>query len=354
MDQLEQWFPNYDRDLERMQRFWAGEGRYVITVQTSQYNYRQTFDDSKMVDWASRGLYAQSRLPGLNLPSFFTDLGTISTAKYWGGHWHAPEGDRRIYIDPVAQTLDEALAIKPRPVDDPEMDFAHGLHLYRQILKNLNTDLLWMRTPDMQGPLTTAGLVMNQENLLIALHEDKAKVHQLLDAITQHLIALFQYLQRETNNKLCGNIWPNTFFPSSMGMSYTEDLMPLLSPQSFKEFGLPRMRELAAATGGLHIHCCGVWGRHVRNLADANLPIKAVEFHFPETKIEELEPLADQAVIVPYILLEKTDRFQTVTEYYRYLLEQWGSKFRFWFACAEDTPEFLSFAETFGNNISAG
>ncbi len=257
MEQLKQWFPNYERDLAHMRRFWAGEGRYVISIQTTQDNYRQTFDDSKMVDWASQNLSEQSKLPGLNLPSYFTDLGTISTAKYWGGIWHEPQEERRIYIDPVAQTLDEALAIRPHPVDDPEMDFAHGLRLYRQVLQNLNTDLLWMRTPDMQGPLTTAGLVMKRENLLVALHEDQVKVHQLLDAVTQHLIALFHYLQRETNNKLCGNIWPYTFFPSDMGISYTEDLMPLLSPKSFKEFGLPRMRELAAATGGLHIHCCG-------------------------------------------------------------------------------------------------
>ncbi len=348
MDQLQLWFPNDTRDLERVRRFWAGEGRYMVSVQTSQHDYRQVFDDSVMLQRAGPNLQAQSRLPGLNLPAFTCDLGTISTAKYWGGRWHEPEGERRIYIEPVAQTLDEALAICPRPADDPEMDFARGLRLYRQVVQSLDTNRLWMRTPDMQGPLTTAGLIMNQENLLMALHDDKAKVHALLDIITQQLIALFEFLRRETRGRLCGNLWPFTFFPSDLGMSYTEDFMPLLSPKLYKEFALPRMRELSAAVGGLHIHCCGVWGRHARTLAEANLPIRAVEFHYPETKIEELEPLADQAVIVPYILLNKADQFQSVTAYYRYLLDQWGNKFRFWFACAEDTAEFCTFAETYG------
>jgi hypothetical protein len=345
MDQLQLWYPNYPRDLERVRRFWAGEGRCLVSVTTAQHNYRQIFDDSEMMRRAVLNLEVQAQLPGVNLPFFCADLGTISTAKYWGGRWREPEGERKIFIDPAVQTLDEALSIQPRPADDPDMDFAHGLRLYHQVCARLETSWLWLRSPDMQGPLTTAGLMMNQENLLMAMVTDKNKVHRLLDKITRHLIEIFLFLRRETGGQLCGNLWPFSFFPADLGLSYTEDLMPLLSPTMYREFGLPYMRMLAEASGGLLIHCCGDWGRHARNLADANLPIRAVEFHYPFTKIEELRPLADQAVIIPYIVLEKTDRFASISAYYRYLLENFGNEFRFWFACAEDTPELVNFAK---------
>jgi len=46
--------------------------------------------------------------------------------------------------------------------------------------------------------------------------------------------------------------------------------------------------------------------------------------------------------MVPYLLLDKMDRCQTVTDIDGYFLEQVGSRFYFWFACAEDEPKFLS------------
>jgi hypothetical protein len=56
--------------------------------------------------------------------------------------------------------------------------------------------------------------------------------------------------------------------------------------------------------------------------------------------------------MVPYLLLDKMDRCQTVTDIDGYFLEQVGSRFYFWFACADDAPEFRIFAETYGNSLS--
>jgi hypothetical protein len=39
---------------------------------------------------------------------------------------------------------------------------------------------------------------------------------------------------------------------------------------------------------------------------------------------------------------------QDATQYYRYLLEKYAHKFRFWFACAEDDEDSHSFAWLYG------
>jgi hypothetical protein len=344
IDRLRQWYPQYDQRLEKIRRFWSGEGQHIATVFAGVHEYRQSFDDETMLREAPLHLQAQADLPGTNLPSFFPDWGTITTAKYWGGVPRFDSTGGNIYIDPAAQTLDDALALRPRPVDDPELDAAHALRLYRQLRQVLQTDALWLRSPDMQGPLNTAGLVVNQEHLMMAMHTDPAKAHAFLERVTEFLIEYNRYLRRESGERLCGNIWPYTFLPSDLGAAFTEDLMPLVSARTYREFGIPTLRRLGSELGGLHIHCCGAWGRHARTLDEADLPLLAMEFHHPDTTIEELAPLAGRVVLIPYVLLHKTDEFHTTVQYYRHLLDRYGQRHRFWFACTEDSDEMAAFA----------
>jgi len=354
MDQIKEWFTDYEKDLERVRRFWRGEGRYLISLTTGQEYYRQIFDDAEILRKAPKHLEIQASLSGTNLPSFFADFGTVSTAKYWGGQTHFDSTGGNIFIDPVAQTLDEALKLKPLPVNHPEMDAAHGLRLYKQVCQTLSTESLWFRSPDMQGTLNTAGLIMNQEQMLVDMFSEKAKVHAFLDRVSDFLIEYAVFLRKETadknypGGKVCGNLWPYSFIPDALGVSFTEDLMPLLSPKMYKEFGLPYLKKIQAALGGLHIHCCGDWGRHARTLHEAGLNLIAMEFHHPVTRLEELECLADQTVFIPGILLYRQVQFQNTADYYRFLIEKSPANCRFWFACTEETPEMLAFVEEYG------
>ena len=65
--------------------------------------------------------------------------------------------------------------------------------------------------------------------------------------------------------------------------------MPLLGPEEYKEFGIPYLEKLSRAFGSVHIHCCGEWGRHAANLKKSSAKIRAMEFHYPFTKLEEIE-----------------------------------------------------------------
>ncbi len=90
-------------------------------------------------------------------------------------------------------------------------------------------------------------------------------------------------------------------------------------------------------------------GRHAENLRESGLDIKAVEFHYPLSTIEELACLADETVFVPYILLDQQDEFQSVAEYYRYLVQKTDPSYRFWFACPDDSPSTLAFVSEYGD-----
>lgn len=350
MDQIVKWFgeETLEQRHARVRRFWQGEERYIVSVNSTEAAYRQNPDEEQMLELAPQHLRALSELPGCNLPAFFADFGPISTARYWGGKVRRDEESENIYIEPIVDSVEEALQIERSPVDDPQMDAARAVRLYRRLCERLDTDQLWLRMPDIQGPLNTAGLIVNQTQMLMAAHTEPERVRRFLDEITEFLIEYVRYCAEGTDGKVCGFIWPYTFFPVDLGISLTEDLMPLLSPEMYRELGLPCLERLVEEFDGLHIHCCGDWGRHAPTLAESGLPVRAVEFHYPFTAIEELESLAPDTVFVPYLALDQQEEFDTVTGYYQHLLETTGEDYRYWFAFAEDNQEAVEFARRHG------
>ncbi len=351
MDRIADWFGAdvLDERLDRIRRFWGGEGRYLVTVQSTTASYRQCFDDETIVARALENLEHQATLPGVNLPTFFPDFGTVSTAKHWGGEPHFDSTGGNLFVEPVAQTAEEALAIEPRPVDDPDLDTARALRLYRTLCDRLETDRLWLRTPDFQGTLNTAGLVMNQEELFMAMATDPDAVHAFLDRVNAFLIAFADHCKRETDGRVIGSIWPYTLLPADLGMSFTEDLMPLLSADMFGEFGIPQVERFSRAFGGVHIHCCGQWAHQVANLAGADANVRAVEFHHPFTTLEAVAPLAGRSVFVPYYNADADGHaFPGLGAFYEHLLATAGPDARFWFAFPEDNADALAFVERHG------
>jgi hypothetical protein len=351
MDKISEWFGSgvCEQQLQRVRNFWAGAERHVASINTSKHYYRQVHDQEEMLRLAVMNLEAQARLPGLNLPAFCYDTGTVSTAKYWGGRFEQEPTTGNEFIHPVAQTVEEALALPPPlPVDHPDMDAAAALRHWRRLGEVLETDKLWLRTCDFQGPFNTAGLIMNQEELLMAMYADPDAVRLLLERVTNHLIAFGRYFINQTGSRVCGSVWPYTFLPSDLGVSFTEDLMPLMSAELYREFAAPYLRRLSTEFGGLHIHCCGQWGRHAETLRNSGACIRAVEFHYPFTKIEEIACLAPDTVFVPCIALEQQSDFSDTAAYFEHLLRTTPENCRFWFFFPVESPEAEAFARRHG------
>jgi hypothetical protein len=349
MDSLQSLFPPElcQARLEQIERFWQGQGRYRISVYPETHQYRQEFDLDFMFTEAPQHVAALGGSSGNALPELWADWGTISLPKYWGGEVHPPRDGGKIYIHPRAQTIDEALALVPAAVDDPTQDAARAVAFFQGMRQRFPGVDFWLHTPDMQGVLNTAGLIMNQEALFVAMVEEPEKVHRFLQRVTDFWIEVANYLRRGTGERVCGNLWPYIFFPQHLGAMLTEDLMPLLSRRTFERFGIPYLKQINDAFGGVMVHCCGVYAHQVPALQKAGLALRAIEYQYPYTSLEQLAPLAAETVIVPGIVLDKQDRFRSIGEYYRYLLEETGSEWRFWFACG-DSPDQVDFARQYG------
>jgi len=350
MDRLSQWWDDtrYAARLAQADAFWQGHGKYVASLTVWDPPYWKSTDTPAWLDELEVHLKKQAALPGLNLPWIRPVFNAMSTPGYWGGKLIIEPITGAHHLAPAVANLDEALRLEPLPFDHPDMDAARALRLYRQACEHLQTDKLWLRTPDFQGPLNTAGEVVQQEEFLIAMHTEPDKVHAFLDRVCDHLIAYVQYLIRETDGRICGNVWPYSFVPPQFGVSLTEDLMPLLSESMYGQFAIPVLRKINRALGPLHIHCCGQWAQHVQTFVDSDLQIAAVEYHHPYTTFEQIAPLGEQAVLIPYIDRLDDSGFTCAADYYRHLLDHTDARYRFWFTCSDDNePSITEFVERY-------
>lgn len=323
----------------KLRRFWAGEGpRAVLMINNGVYAYRQIDDDERMVENAVLQILTSAELSEDYLPWFGPDFGTISTALAWGGEVIHPEGGC-VFIKPVIHTPEDVYRLQP--ADPAGGHVARAIALAQRVKARLGSAHIWCRTVDMQGPLSTAGLLWEQEDFFCSMLTDPGAVHHLLDRVTTHLIGMYRAMQQGMG-PLCGMIWPYHWLPDDLGVVFTEDLMPLLSPELYREFGLPYMKRLADTFGGAFIHCCGEFEQHLPALAASGANILGFDYAEPCTRTEALyEAFGPKLVYNVGIDPQGEARWGSAANFLHYLHKVAPADMRFTFCFDtdwEDTP----------------
>lgn len=111
---------------------------------------------------------------------------------------------------------------------------------------------------DLQSPLGVAELMWD-ESFYMALIEDPAAVHALLNKITDFIIAFIREYQRIAGERLMPVSWP-PIWASGRGTMIADDTMSLVSPAMHAEFSLPYLNRIADACGPIFYHSC-TWRR---------------------------------------------------------------------------------------------
>lgn len=269
----------------KLRRFWAGDGpRAVLTINNGAYPIRQLEDDDLTVENGVMQILTSAELSDDYLPWFGPDFGTISTAIYWGGEIIHPDGGC-VFIKPVIHSPDDVDRIMPS--DPAGCHVARAIALAKRVKERLGTEHIWTRAIDMQGPLSTAALLWEQEDFFCSMMTDPEAVHRLLERVTNQIIGMYRAM-RQGMGPMCGMVWPYLWFPDDLGVVFTEDLMPLMSPVLYKEFGLPYMKRLADEFGGAFIHCCGEFEQHLPALVESGANIRGFDYAEPCTRTEAI------------------------------------------------------------------
>ena len=342
---------DWNRNLQRIHDFWNGQTEARALLSVSDYGHRDPHGRQD-IDKIVSGILNTPLCPGVNLPAYCPDFGTVSTAEYWGGI--KTFAGNHVHVEPVARTVAEALEIVPRPAT--ELDAGAAVAIFGQLRQRLPDLPLWMRTFDMQGAANTAALIVDQCELLTAFYETPELCHRLLARINDHLMAMQDYFRAASGNRVVGTIWPYVFFPQEQGFAQTEDMMPLVGPDIYEEFCIPYLRVLDRRYGGLGIHCCGEYAHQLPVLARSGLRIKYLEFHYPFVKPHDLyAALGPAPVYVPFLNAKASAEFPTWADFVRWLARTTPPDMRFYFAQgyggAADEPHAVV-REAFGAGAS--
>ncbi len=338
--------------LDVFRAFLRGERREPLITVHAVPDYRQETDPDIIVDKACAQIRADaaSGEPHV-LPTFWADFGTVSTAKLWGGKVIQASNGGGVHIEPIAPTLSLIDDLTLRQTFE-ESDFQQAITLYRRVCERLETDDVFVRTPDFQGPMNTLALLTDQTELICGLYEEPELVERALDHVTDTLIAtLLRFRDMVGPARVIGNIWPFIALPDGQGVGITQDYMPLLSPELYERFELPRLKRIADAFGGVYIHCCGEYTQHLPALARADFKIWGIEVHYPYTKLWDVyEALGDRVAYTPY-LAPGVAEYPALVDLCREFARRDCASARFWFAqCAGwcDIKELQQITERFG------
>ncbi len=327
-----------DFALEEFRAFLDGRRRTPLVTVHAPPDYRQETDAETMVAKACAQIQADGRsAEPFVLPTFWADFGTISTAALWGGRKIPAQDGGGVHIEPAVANLDQLATLTVRQSFE-ESDFQRGIDLYRRICERLETDQIYVRQPDFQGPMNTLALVLDQTELMCGMFEDPEGIGQALDQVTDTLLAYVGRFRAEIGPaKVIGSIWPYNVLPDGNGISITQDYMPLLGPEQYQQFELPRLKRLADAFGGVFIHCCGSYAQHLPALAGTDFKIWGLETHHPFTKVWDVQTVfGDRLFYTPYVNETARAEFPSLCEFVEHLASRPDSRAeRYWFCLCD-------------------
>lgn len=204
------------------------------------------------------------------------------------------EEDGEPKVLPVIRSVEEFERIGP-PRDGEEANKALAFLRY---LHERREDGWVVSQIDTQGPTDTASLVWDYTDMLAGGYTDPDKLHALLEAITRYTIDLAER-QRAIAPELSMNHNPGLWLPPGMGISVSEDLLAVVGPDWYRQFGTPYNERLAEACGGVFVHSCGNFTHNLPVLREHGR-LRGLNFNLGEVDIEPLlDALAGRTVLVP-------------------------------------------------------
>jgi hypothetical protein len=321
-----------DHALARFRAFWNAESSEPMVSIYTAPAYRQETDPDKIVA-AAVDCIRQDAERGEKeiLPCFWPDFGTISTARMWGGKIMPARDNGYIHIEPIARVIGDLAGMQHGTFE--ESDFHQAIELHRRVCHGVGSDRVFIRTPDFQGPMNTLSLMIEQTEFICAMYENPAAVHRALGLVTDLLIATIRrFLDTVGSEKVVGNVWPYLSLQGTQGVAVTEDYMPLLNPELYVEFGVPCLKRIADAFGGVWIHCCGVYRQHLQTLRHADFKIHGLELAYPQmTPMEVYDVFGDDIAYLVGISPDGLSDFPTLVSYAEFLSKQKCARARFWF-----------------------
>ncbi|NLV74021.1 MAG: hypothetical protein GXY52_04975 [Chloroflexi bacterium] len=232
--------------------------------------------------------YIPSLFPGLRQGLLTTPYGAREIET--GGH---------IWAEPIINDPADVYSLVP-PDFTREGVAAEFLEMIRT-WRALTHGRIPIQMPDMQGPLDLASNLWGTQDLIMAMMEAPEAVHALLELVTNDYIRYLRLVSEASEGDWVPlHCMPSVWMPRAAGVALSEDLLAVVSPRLYREFGVPYNERIARAWGGTVIHSCGSIEHNLPALA-ATHGLVGINISITETNLDTvLDRLSSQQVLLAH------------------------------------------------------
>ncbi|MCF6174878.1 MAG: hypothetical protein L3J71_03840 [Victivallaceae bacterium] len=196
--------------------------------------------------------------------------------------------NRPPYPHPIIDNISQIDSLKP-DISKGEM-FHKGLKQMRYFAEKVG-DKIPVKSIDLQSPVNFASILIDYTNLIYMMMDNSAKIHQLMRMITDTLITSLYMIKKEMITD-----WPLSQFEwwIPKGVFMSDDLMAVLDPELYAEFGKPYNEIIAEEFGAVSLHSCGGIKHNLENVASTK-GIVAINTHEP---LSIAAPIVDNRAVL--------------------------------------------------------
>jgi len=149
-----------------------------------------------------------------------------------------------------------------------------------------------LRAVNIPSPLVTASMIWDYTSFIEALLIFPDEVHVLLDKVTEATIVYIREQFRRIKNLFSVGHESTCPIPRFAGVRVSDDTAALLSPDLYREFGVPYNNRISKEFGGIVVHSCG----DIQYVVPAMMEIeglKGLDFTIPQ--VTNWEPVRNAA-----------------------------------------------------------
>ena len=219
--------------------------------------------------------------------------GVTIMAEAFGCKVEYPRDNDPAVAAPIIKKPEDVYDIKKPGMDNP---------VYLRVFETLKYwqektgNIIPLGNTDPQSPLDVASLIWKTDDFLMACYTNKKEVHYLMDLITDAFIEFYSAQHEIIEN----SAYPVHAFPlvgSDDGIAVSDDQVVLMTPDLYREFGVPSLEKISEAFGGLYYHSCGDWGPFMDDVLSIK-GLRAINGHMSpkELKPEYVEKITSKGI----------------------------------------------------------
>ncbi|PIE32460.1 hypothetical protein CSA56_15305 [candidate division KSB3 bacterium] len=298
---------------------------FVIEIGTPHFATTEYYnDDSAEVRWHEQYFQERAEVYDYTFPHIKPNIGISVMAAAFGCEFTVNnEADPWITaLISEKNTADVYKLKKPDLANNPIYQKAFDR------IEFLQTHSSWpLRLVNVPSPLVTASLMWDYTSFIESTILHPKEIHALLEIVTEATIEFVQLqLQRITNLYAMGHdAW---HIPREIGLRISDDTAAVMSPRSYREFGVKYNTKIAEAFGGIVVHSCGEL-KHVLPVMMEIPGLRGIDLTIPQNgKWDVIKEVAvgKTALNLRHYFWDHPQKGTDLVEYSRSLIDYFGRR----------------------------